>query len=107
MIFSSELDLPWDPLSESHHEMNLAQESLVTKQPTFEPLPDKNTPCVKDDDKLGKEIFSKDDFVSDSRDEAVELPMSMSLIGQTEMDRCEMDTDIPMLGLKQTGNVTY
>ena len=99
--------MPWDPLADSHHEMDLAQESLITRQPTFDPLKstlDKTVDSVKDGDDLGREIFSKADYVSDvnNHDEAIDLPLSMSPIEHITRDRCDVDTDIPMLGLKQT-----
>ena len=108
---SAELELTWDPLGESCHEMIVAEQSLISKQPfefaAFVTLSRKHT--------SGKwrESFRSDSWVKSVNEEGMEMPLSFHSAMREESEKTktvsnlpQAESDIPSLNLGHRSEYT-
>ena len=71
ILFSCELELPWDPLAESYREMELAENSLLSHRPYYPATP----PLSESRGSNGREGFSREELVEE---EGIEVTLEIS-----------------------------
>ena len=104
---SAELELTWDPLTESCHEMILSEQSLISKQPfdlsTFVAVSSKHKVSGN-----WKERFEYDSWAKSINEDGAEMPLSFSsMTNSSQRKSTVVDTsdgrhahsDIPSLNL--------
>lgn len=115
LILSAELELTWDPLGESCHEMIVAEQSLISKQPIgfaalIQALSHKYLASK------WRESFRSDTWVKHANEEGIEMPLSFHSIirnesgttnNKTVSNISQGESDIPSLHLRDRSSSGY
>ena len=109
LLNSSELELSWDPLTESCHEMSLAEQSLISHFP-FDLTSTINFSGKYAVSTNWRECFKIDSWVKSVNEDGAEMPLSFNSITETSQSKgvpvhagaiqhTHVQSDIPSLSL--------